>query len=168
LNSLWAVTNQPSGQSLANTAFVPPSPAQQFAAPSPVPQLPGLMPGHGLVRVNIQGSLMTSSVLVPNLLIDGRLLNSRYGVNAFQVPGGRHRVELYAQWMRRYGQAALDVEVPVGESVEVFYAAPLHQFTTGNIGLTKQRRKGMVFFGLIMGLIGAMIIAMMVLIGTHV
>jgi len=117
------------------------------------------MLGHGLIRVNIQGSVMTSSMIVPSLLIDGRLLTSQYGVNAFQVPAGRHKVELYAQWMRRYGQADLDVEVGEGGVAEVFYAAPLHQFTTGSIGLTKQHRKGGLFMATFLALLFAMLLA---------
>jgi hypothetical protein len=153
------VTNHPA-------ATYPPAPllapSQQFDA-APIPQLPGLMLGHGLVRVNIQGSVLTSSVVVPSLLIDGRLLASQYGINAFQVPAGRHRVELYAQWMRRYGQAALDVEVGEGGVAEVFYAAPLHQFTTGSIGYTKQRRKGAVFMAIFAALVLSMLLAGVVL-----
>jgi hypothetical protein len=153
------VTNQPAAQFPSAPA---PVPSQQFAPPPPpvpVPQLPGLMLGHGLIRVNIQGSMLTSSMIVPSLMIDGRLLTSQYGVNAFQVPAGRHRVELYAQWMRRYGQATLDVEVGEGGVAELFYAAPLHQFTTGSIGLTKQHRKGWLFMGVFLGLFFAMIFA---------
>lgn len=86
---------------------------------------------------------MTSNVITPTLLVDGHQMPSQYGANVHQVVAGRHRVELYAQWMRRYGQAAMDVDVRPGETVDVFYAAPLHQFTTGNIGLVKQPRKGL-------------------------
>lgn len=143
----------------AETHLIPPPSATTAFAPEP---LPGLLPGHGLVRVNIQGSVMTSSMIVPSLMIDGRLLTSRYGVNAFQVPAGVHRVEAYAQWMRRYGQALLDVNVPPGAAVDVFYAAPLHQFTTGNMGLTKQPRKGVAAMILLLALVFVPLIAAMV------
>ncbi len=143
----------------AETQLIP-APSAPMMAAEPVP---GLLPGHGLVRVNIQGSVMTSSMIVPSLMIDGRLLTSKYGVNAFQVPAGIHKVEAYAQWMRRYGQAALDVNVPPGAAVDVFYAAPLHQFTTGNMGLTKQRRKGAWMMVGLLSLIFVPLIAAMVL-----
>jgi hypothetical protein len=144
----------------AQTQLIPPPSAAPLMAAEPVP---GLLPGHGLVRVNIQGSVMTSSMIVPSLMIDGRLLTSKYGVNAFQVPAGLHKVEAYAQWMRRYGQASLDVNVPPGAAVDVFYAAPLHQFTTGNMGLTKQRRKGVGVMILLLSLVFVPLIAAMVL-----
>lgn len=104
---------------------------------APYGQLP---PGE--VHVHIQGSVFTSSIITPTLLLNGYQVASRYGDNGFQVPAGTHRVELFAQWMRRYGQALLDVQVPPGGRVDVFYAAPWHQFTTGSIGFQKQSRKG--------------------------
>lgn len=148
----------------ADSHLIPPPSAAPVTAPELVP---GLLPGHGLVRVNIQGSVMTSSMIVPSLMIDGRLLTSKYGINAFQVPGGVHRVEAYAQWMRRYGQAALEVNVAPGTAVDVFYAAPLHQFTTGNMGLTKQPRKGVFAMILLLALIFVPLIAAMVLAVTY-
>lgn len=86
---------------------------------------------------------MSSSLITPSLMLNGYLVSSRYGVNDFHLPPGRHQVFLYAQWMRQYGQAHLEVDVHPGQVSEVFYAAPLHQFTTGSIGVVKQTRKGL-------------------------
>ena len=45
--------------------------------------------------------------------------------------------------MRRYGNAALDIEVLPGQTLEVFYAPPYHQFSDdGSMGLEPQARKG--------------------------
>lgn len=121
--------------------------------------IPGLLPGHGLVRITIQGNVLTGSPIAPQLMIDGVLITAKYGANAFQLPAGPHHIELYAQWMRRYGQAAIDVVVSDGAEVAVFYAAPMHQFTTGSIGLVRQRRKGVVFVSVFYGLLLAMVIA---------
>ena len=87
---------------------------------------------------------MTSNMITPTVLLNGYPVAARYGENVYPVPPGRWRVEAYAQWLRRYGQAALDVDVAEGQSVQVFYAAPLHQFTTGAMGFAKQPRKGKV------------------------
>ncbi|MEE9965900.1 MAG: hypothetical protein K4304_12540 [Propionicimonas sp.] len=137
----------------------PPPPLQPLAGPTPAGMVapnPGpVPPGQGLLRINIQGSTMTSSMIVPSLIVDGYRVNSRYGVNVVPVASGQHHVELYAQWMRRYGQASLAVEVPPGGAVDVYYAAPVHQFTTGSIGLTKQPRKGvLVFIGMLLVIFG--------------
>jgi hypothetical protein len=132
---------------------------QQTPAMSATPQL---QPGQGLLRVNIQGSVMTSSMIVPRLMVDGYEVNPIYGANAFAVAAGRHHVELYAQWMRRYGQASMAVDVPAGSVLDVFYAAPLHQFATGNIGLTKQPRKGMALFAIMLAFVLVVVVGAMV------
>jgi hypothetical protein len=139
-----------------------------MSAPPSAPawgQVPGLQPGNGLLRVNIQGNVMTSNMITPKMMLDGYLIASQYGANVFQVPAGRHRLEFYAQWLRRYGQAAIDVDVPIGGAVELFYAAPLHQFTTGLVGFTKQRRKGALVFAMVMLVILVVVLMMLVLPG---
>ncbi|HPB73012.1 MAG TPA: hypothetical protein PLX71_08535 [Phycicoccus sp.] len=99
-------------------------------------------PATGIIRLTIQGSAMTSNMIVPTCRINGHSVPTRYGVQDLTVWPGPNHIELQAQWMRTYGQAALDVTVDPGQVVPVFYAAPLHQFTTGNIGFTKQKRGG--------------------------
>ncbi len=125
----------------------PPATAGGYgAAPVPTPgSLPGLAPGNGLLKVNLQGSVMTSSMIVPKVLLNGYLVSAQYGQNIYQVPAGQQHLEFYAQWMRQYGQAQIDVSVPLGGVAEVFYAAPLHQFATGNVGYVKQSPKGVLF-----------------------
>ena len=97
----------------------------------------------GTIRLTIQGSVMTSNMLTPTCRINGHTVPTRYGTQDLTVWAGRNHLDLEAQWMRTYGQAAIDVDVAPGQVVDVYYAAPLHQFTTGNIGLTKQKRPGM-------------------------
>lgn len=119
-------------------------------------------PQPGVVQVNIQGSVMTSNMITPSLLLDGMPMQSRYGANQLLVMPGWHRIELYAQWMRRYGQAYIDLDVAPGSFTEIYYAAPAHQFTTGNIGYTKQPRKGMWMMWLIFGFLAFVIAFMLV------
>jgi hypothetical protein len=80
-------------------------------------------------------------MIVPSCTISRHTVPTRYGCRISWC-GRRNHVALQAQWMRTYGQAAIDVDVAPGQVVEVFYAAPLHQFTKGAIGLTKQSRPG--------------------------
>ena len=104
----------------------------------------------GQLRVHLQGSMMTSSMITPTLLINNQVVRASYGPNNYILPAGTYRVSAYTQWMRQYGQAALDVALYPGQAIEVFYASPLHQFTTGSMGFTKQKRKGTgLFIGLI-------------------
>ena len=99
-------------------------------------------PSPGWVRLTLQGSELTSSLLTPSVRINGWPVPSRYGVQDLAVHPGPNRIEIDAQWMRRYGQATLDTVVAPGQVVEVWYAAPYHQFTHGSIGHTRQRRPG--------------------------
>lgn len=104
---------------------------------------------------------MTSNLLVPGCSINGHPVSTSYGTQDLTVWAGPNHVALAAQWMRTYGQASLDVNVAPGQVVEVFYAAPLHQFTTGSIGLTKQSRKGQGFmFGCVVFPLVAFLAAM--------
>ncbi len=137
----------------------------QPTTPQPGPQGPyQAMPNQGYgaapqprgtIRLTIQGSVLTSNMITPSIILDGQHLpSSQYGVNMLPVYPGRHRIDMYAQWLRQYGQASLEVDVPAGGFVDVFYAAPLHQFATGSIGFQKQQAKGKgVFFGLLSGLL---------------
>lgn len=126
----------------------PPGPQQPpshgpFGAPEPTPVLPGAAP-VGWVHLVVQGNVMTSNMITPSVLLNGYPVPSRYGDNLYPVPPGRWRVDVHAQWLRRYGEASLEVDVAEGRTVRVFYAAPLHQWTDGAIGLERQPRKGKV------------------------
>jgi hypothetical protein len=118
----------------------------------------------GHLRVNIQGSVMTSSFVPPTLLINNQVVRSSYGPNDYVLPAGQYHVSAYAQWMRRYGEAALDLVLQPGHAVEVFYAAPYNQFSSGSMGFTKQPRKGI---GLLVGLLGGVMffVLLMLVIG---
>lgn len=131
---------------------------QQQPGPGPYP--PGLASGH--LRVHLQGSVLTSSVITPTLLINNQVVRASYGPNDYLLPAGPYRVSAYTQWMRQYGQAALDVAVQPGQTVEAFYAAPLHQFTTGSMGFTKQSRKGL---GLFLGLVAVVLVFILAALG---
>jgi hypothetical protein len=98
----------------------------------------------GIIRLTIQGSVMTSNMITPTCRINGHPVPTRYGAQDLTVWAGPNHLDLEAQWMRTYGQAAIDVDVAPGQVVEVFYAAPLHQFARGNIGLVKQSRPGLM------------------------
>lgn len=99
-------------------------------------------PATTAINMHVQGSMMTSNMIAPAVTFNGVQVMNEYGTKLITAPPGRHRVEASAQWMRKYGQAALDVDLAPGQVVDVYYAAPLHQFTTGSMGFVKQKRKG--------------------------
>jgi hypothetical protein len=108
----------------------------------------------GWIRLTIQGSEMTSNLLTPSVRINGWTVPSRYGVQDLAVHPGPNRVEVHAQWLRRYGEAVLDTHVAPGQVVPVWYAPPFHQFTHGDIGHVKQSRRGL---GVLLGVIAALV-----------
>ena len=89
----------------------------------------------------------------PTCTINGHPVPVQYGVQDLTVWAGPNRVQLEAQWLRTYGQAALDVTVAPGQTVPVFYAAPTNQFQTGSIGFEKQARKGTAALAITVGAI---------------
>ena len=105
---------------------------------------------QGTIRLTLQGNFMTSG-LTPTVHVSGHRVNSRFGTMDVPVWAGRNRVDVHTQWMRQYGQASLEVDVPPGGVVPVYYAVPWHQFTTGAIGTEKQQRPGLAVFALIIG-----------------
>lgn len=100
------------------------------------------VPPPGFIDLTLQGSALTSSLNTPTVTIDGYPVPATYGLNRIPVVPGPHRVFVYGEWMRRYGQAQVDLHVQEGQHVPVFYRAPFHQFTTGSIGHEPQKAKG--------------------------
>lgn len=166
----------PQGPTGPGAPYVPP-PGQHWQAPPAAPyapppgpygappqgnpgwqgQPPAPLPPPGFIDLTIQGSVMTSNMLTPSVVIDGRYVPAHYGRNVIPVVPGRHHVHLYGEWMRRYGQADLEVDVQQGAYVPVFYRAPLHQFTTGNIGHEPQPVKGWWVIALLIVIVLAVI-----------
>lgn len=114
----------------------------------------------GMLHLTIQGSVMTSSMIPPTVQLNGFPVRVKYGENAIPVFAGPLHIDIHSQWMRAYGQAALDCTVPPNQAVPVFYASPYHQFTTGSIGYSKVKRKGL---GTLLAMVGG-IVAVVVLI----
>lgn len=121
----------------------------------------------GTIEINVQGNFLTSNMVPPTVTIDGHKIN---GVHhsapvPVPVPPGRRHIEAHSQWMRRYGQAQLDVDVRPGETVRVFYAPPMHQFTTGNMGLEQQPVKGK---GCMLAFLIVMVVVLILIVVTAV
>lgn len=150
-------------------------PAQGQPGQFPQGQHPQGQPGQGpqqgmdqstAIRLHVQGSVLTSSMIPPTFTFNGHKIPiSGYGDHTIPVPPGEHHIQAKAQWMREYGQAELTASVAPGQTVDVFYAAPLHQFTTGSIGFEPQKAKGK---GFLFGVLGAifLIIVLAILIGA--
>ncbi|MCD4525620.1 hypothetical protein [Nocardioides sp. cx-173] len=130
----------------------PPAPAQQHQ-PGP----PAADPNAGYLVLTLQGNVMTSSMIPPKVRLNGYPVATSYGQNVLPVPPGRWHLDVSCQWLKEFGQAAIDVDVAPGQHVPIFYAAPMHQFTTGSIGFEKQPRKGVAVFALIIAVALALV-----------
>ncbi|GGR56471.1 hypothetical protein J2S40_003230 [Nocardioides luteus] len=107
-------------------------------------------PPVGWIDLTIQGSHMTSNMIVPTVLLNGHKMPTQYGRNVFPVPPGHWTVEMYAQWTWKFGKASLTCDVAEGQTVPVFYAAPMTGFSKGAIGHEKQKKPGVLGFVLLM------------------
>lgn len=124
-------------------------------APAQMQQGPGLPAGMGVLRFIMPGNVMTSSMVAPTVTLNGQRLHvtSGSGTFDFPVPAGTHRLHAHGQWMKRYGDADIDFSIQPGQMVEVYYAAPLHQFASkGNIGFTPQKKPGLLGLLLMLGI----------------
>lgn len=108
------------------------------------------------LKFTVQGNVMTSNLVAPTLTIDGYIAPTPSGGGSTLIPirSGVHRLQVHSQWLRQYGQASLEVMIQPQTQLEVFYAPPWHQFTTGSLGLAPQPRKGV---GCLIGLLAAVV-----------
>lgn len=111
--------------------------------PPPPPPNGGPPPPGGVINLTVQGSVLTNSMVPPTLTINGHRVDlPQSGSRQIPAPAGMHHLQVASQWLRTYGQAELTVQVAPGQRVDVFYAAPFHQFATGNLGFEPQAKKG--------------------------
>jgi hypothetical protein len=122
-----------------------------------------------MIRLTLQGSTISSGLVPPKVSVNGYKVGTGYGANLLPVYAGRNHVDVEMQWLLTYGRAALDVDVAPGQTVEVWYAAPWHQFTKGAIGLERQKRPGLgLFIGILCGAaLFAILVAALVLLGPR-
>src|SRR3954454_648125 len=134
--------------------------------PAHQPEQPPAQPAMGWLRLVLQGSAMTSSMITPAVTINGYRVPVRYGENVVPVHAGPNRVDVSCQWLKKYGEATLETTVPEGGQVTAYYAAPLQQFSRGAIGYERQKRPGMVGLTLALGLIVVVFLVMIVITAT--
>lgn len=118
-------------------------------------------PPPGYLRINLQGNRMLT-MITPSVQVNGYPVPAQFGPNVVPMPPGVHTVSAHAQWMWSYGQASQQVQVAPGQTVDVYYAAPVLTFMRGAMGFTKQKVPGLVPFVLVI------VFLMLLLIGVPV
>ncbi|TNM39760.1 hypothetical protein FHP29_12930 [Nocardioides albidus] len=106
-------------------------------------------PPPGYLRVTVQGNRMLT-MITPGVQVNGYPVPVQFGPNIIPMPPGVHTVSAHAQWIWRYGQASQQVRLAPGQTVDVFYAAPVLTFLKGAMGPTKQKVPGVVAFVLLL------------------
>ena len=126
----------------------PPPGPPPGATPPPPPQA-----AMGWLRLTLQGSAFTSSLITPAVTVNGWRVTAHYGENVIPVYAGANRIDVTCQWLMKFGQASLETQVPAGGQVTAYYAAPWHQFSRGALGYERQKRPGIIGFGLMLAVI---------------
>jgi len=133
----------------------PYGPGQQPYPWQPGPQLVA----NAALKITVQGSVLTSNLVPPTVLIDGHRVPAAIGSTVIPVPAGPHHLEASSQWLTTYGRATLDCQVQPNTTLEVFYAPPYNQFMSGSMGLVPQKRKGLgVTLGVVVGILAVVIL----------
>lgn len=101
------------------------------------------LPPPAFLRLHVQSNPMIT-LIDPKVLINGYPMPVRNGDNVLPIIPGTHRLEIYAQWVWRYGQAERRLDLVSGQTVELWYAPPVLTFLRGALGETKQRHPGTV------------------------
>ncbi len=114
-----------------------------------------------MINFHVQGSVLTNNMVPPRVLINGHHVQvPTSGTTSVPAPPGHHHIDVSLQWLRTFGQAQLDVQLAPGQSVDVFYAPPHHQWATGALGFEPQQRKGL---GGMIGIIVAVVVVVLLL-----
>lgn len=103
------------------------------------------LPPPAFLRLHVQSNPMIT-LLRPRVLIDGYPIPVRNGDNVLPIIPGPHQLEVYAQWLWRYGNAERRLDLVSGQTVELWYAPPVLTFLRGALGETKQRHPGKAVF----------------------
>ncbi|MGI9157322.1 MAG: hypothetical protein ACR2FG_11925 [Marmoricola sp.] len=115
----------------------------------------------GNIRLHVQGS-KGMRLVTPSVRINGQPVHVTFGQNDIPVYPGPVTVQASTQWLREYGQAQISFDVTPGDGVEIWYAAPQHQFTTGSMGYHKQKPKGTVVMVGVVVIVVLLVIAFVV------
>jgi hypothetical protein len=118
------------------------------------------------LRLTLQGSAMTSSLITPAVTVNGYRVVAHYGENLVPVWAGPNCVDISCQWLMRFGEATLPLQVPPGAQVPVFYAAPWHQFSKGAIGHERQKRPGLLGLIVMIAVVLLVVMAISVLVAV--
>ena len=104
----------------------------------------------GLLRLTVQGTLLGRSKMTgPYLHIDGDPVPVAFGENPIPVHAGRHHVHATMSFGWPFGAARLDVHVPAGASLDLWYAPSFSYYVKGRLGTEPQKPAGSWYLALV-------------------
>jgi hypothetical protein len=105
---------------------------------------PTMPPGAtGLLQLTVQGTLLGRGRLTgPYLQIDGESVPVAFGENPITVHAGRHHVRATMSFGWPFGGASLDVHIPDGGALNVWYAPSFSYYVKGRLGTEPQKPAG--------------------------
>ncbi len=116
-------------------------------------------PSTAQVRLHLKPGFLSGWNTRPIVWIDGIPVAASWGdTNAYPIPPGRHRIEVWTAYLYQYGHAATYVDARPGVAADVFYAAPSSWYFSGSIGYTPQENAGTWMIWLSWGFSLAMIL----------
>lgn len=98
----------------------------------------------GIVELVIQRNALASPILPIEVHINGLRLRRVQKHQRIPVPPGPVIIEADAWWLGSYGGATLSFMLESGQTVPVYYAAPMHRGARGAMGHEPQRHEGKV------------------------
>ena len=123
---------------------------------------PTMPPGAtGLLRLTVQDTMLgRPSLTGPYLRIDGDPVPVAFGENPIKVHAGRHQVQASMSFGWPFGRASLDVHIPDGGELAVWYAPSFSYYVKGRLGTEPQKPAGswylvLVGLALVVGLVVA-------------
>ena len=105
---------------------------------------PTMPPGAtGLLRLTVQDTLLGRGRLTgPYLRIDGEPVSVAFGENPITVHAGRHQVHAAMSFGWPFGRAIMDVQVPDGGALDMWYAPSFSYYVKGRLGTQPQKPAG--------------------------
>jgi hypothetical protein len=105
--------------------------------------------GTGHLRLTVQPTLLGRAALGVRARVDGEPVSVKHGENVIPLPAGRRRVEASTLLTGGSGDVSIEVDVPAGGELALWYAPSFNQAIAGRIGHRPQRPAGTWFVVLV-------------------
>lgn len=94
---------------------------------------------HSTIVIHVDGAITTAGV---RARVDGHDVVLTLPSTAVPVPAGRHDVEVEGLqgFVTPFGETRMQIDVPAGRRIDVYYALPRTHLSEGHLGTSPQQR----------------------------